>query len=266
MPNRLELTSQKFGRLTVLKFAYMKKGKSYWNCFCKCGNEKIISSNCLKNGHTKSCGCLNIDNITERNKIHSLSKTRFYHIWCGIKERCLNKNKKAYKNYGERGIKICDGWLNFINFRDDMYESYLEHIKNFGTKHTTIDRKDNEGNYEKNNCKWSTRTEQAINKRNNIFLTHNDITLTLTEWARKLNLNKNTLRSRLLESNWSTEKALTTPTIKPAKQLLTFNGQTMELAKWAKKFNMNQNTLFSRIYRSNLSTERALTTPVKTKS
>lgn len=101
-----------------------------------------------------------------RENIQSgFARTSFYRVWVNIKQRCLNKNSSAYSNYGSRGIKVCKGWLKFENFKKDMYESYLKHIKEFGKKQTTIDRINNDGNYELSNCKWSTRKEQANNKR-----------------------------------------------------------------------------------------------------
>jgi hypothetical protein len=94
-------------------------------------------------------------------------KNPIYHIWSSMKSRCNNEKSTAYKNYGGRGIKVCDKWLRFKNFKKDMYESYLIHCEEFGKKNTSIDRINNNGNYELNNCKWATKKEQGNNKRNN---------------------------------------------------------------------------------------------------
>ena len=158
----LTLNGQKFGKLTVIKFVDVKNENSRFLCKCECGNEKIVYGNHLKNGNTKSCGCLKKENMS--NLIHGLTKTRFYEIWRGIKTRCLNKNHRSYEYYGKKGIKISEKWLNFEQFKKDMYKSYLKHCNKFGIKETTIDRIKNTGNYDKNNCRWATWKVQFNNK------------------------------------------------------------------------------------------------------
>jgi hypothetical protein len=112
MRKKLKLIGQKFNKLTVVSFAYMKNHQSYWYCKCNCGNQHIVVARHLTSGGIKSCGC--------SHNIHKLSKTRFYAIWHGMKQRCLNSNRKVYKYYGAKGIKVCDRWLEFKNFKDDM--------------------------------------------------------------------------------------------------------------------------------------------------
>jgi hypothetical protein len=118
----IDLTGQKFNRLIVLKFAYINKHKSYWDCICDCGNKIIVYKGNLKNGHTKSCGCLQKEIATKHGYNKKGQKTRIYSIWEHIIQRCTNPNNSEYKNYGGRGIKICDRWLNFKNFLKDMGE------------------------------------------------------------------------------------------------------------------------------------------------
>jgi len=135
---------------------------------------------------------------------HGLSRTRFYVILAGMKFRCLAPTASNYKNYGGRGIKICDRWLKFENFKEDMYESYLKHVEEFGEKQTTLERIDINGNYEPNNCRWATCREQQINKSKSysikaispsgeVFIVNNQ-----REFARLRNLNRGNILSCLI--------------------------------------------------------------------
>ena len=165
MTKLIDLTDKKFYRLLVLERAFTK-GRVKWVCKCDCGNIVNILAYHLISGHTKSCGCYNVD-INRQNKLkHGMRKDRFYKIWCCMKERCLNKNNPAYSEYGGRGIDVEDKrWLVFENFKEDMYESYLTHLNIFGKTNTTIERTDNNRGYCKDNCSWATRKEQRLNQR-----------------------------------------------------------------------------------------------------
>lgn len=147
-----------------------------------------------------------------------MTKTRFYYRYRGMFSRTTNKDNPKYKNYGARGIKVCDRWLKFENFKLDMYETYLSHIKKFGEKDTSIDRINNDGNYEPTNCRWATFKEQSNNTRANRLLTFNGQTMTMTEWEEKLNFRPNTLHNRISTYKWSIKKALTTPIKKIEKE------------------------------------------------
>ena len=193
--NRIDLDKQKFGRLTVMAFAGTKNKRATWLCKCDRGNKIITNGADLRSGHTQSCGCLKRDRSSAAHKKHGLSKTAFHTMWTQMKKRCANPKDIAFKNYGGRGIKVCNRWLDFINFWDDMYEKYLRHRKNH--KHTTIERKKNNGNYEPNNCIWATQKEQSRNTRHNRTITYKGKTLCAHDWAKELGIIYTTLIYRL---------------------------------------------------------------------
>lgn len=130
---------------------------------------------------------------------------RFKKIFSGMIERCSNLKGRDYRNYGGRGVKNL--WSSFEEFKKDMHESYKSHIKMYGVKNTSIDRIDNNGDYCKENCRWATRMEQQKNRRTNRVLTYNGKAQILSEWARDLKINRQTLHARLVKG-WSVEKAL----------------------------------------------------------
>ncbi len=145
---------------------------------------------------------------------HGLSGTRFYNIWDIMKKRCRDKNRECYKYYGGKGIIVCEEWKTCMSsFKNDMYESYLEHVKEHGEMNTTIDRINNNGNYCKENCRWATRKEQNNNFGMNKFLTYKEETLNITQWADKLGFSRTTLYNRL-QQGWSTKRTLETLTDK----------------------------------------------------
>ena len=199
------LTGKSFGRLIVIKRVNNKGNNQFYLCKCDCGKEKIIQKYSLIYGKTRSCGCLRKELLRERNKTHNLSNSRLYGIYRHIKERCYNPNCKAYKYYGSCGIVMCEEWaINFMNFYNwAMANGYKENL--------TIDRIDVNGNYEPSNCRWATKKEQSINRRNIHLITFNDKTQTLTDWAKDLNINFNTLYQRIITNQWDTEKAFTKP-------------------------------------------------------
>ena len=155
---------------------------------CACGNTKEIRIDHVKSKRTRSCGCLKIGHPS-----HGLSGTRFYIIYSHLLSRCNNKNVSNYHNYGGRGISC--SWKSFEDFKKDMYDSYKIHIKEFG-KNTQIDRIDTNKGYSKSNCRWTTASVQANNRRNTIRLKYRGNNLTLNEWSRKLNVKYGTLWSR----------------------------------------------------------------------
>jgi hypothetical protein len=172
--NFIDLTGHVYNQLTVIELAGKDKFNRYlWKCNCSCGTIVIVNRLNLRNGGTKSCGCLKIQINSKIHKTHgfktgNIIEQKFYRVWQEIKRRCTNTRRKSYSNYGGRGIKVCDRWIeSFENFRDDMYPSYLDHgnIYGFGQFETTLDRIDFMRNYEPSNCRWLTVQKQNLNTR-----------------------------------------------------------------------------------------------------
>ena len=212
MAYKLDLTGKRYGKLTVLEFAYTdpKSRKSYWKCRCDCGREKIICASNLKSGNTSSCGCGEVEN---RKKLmdsfykdhikHGMSESRIHKIWAHMKERCSNPNSKDYPLYGGRGISVCPEWddpnSGFVNFFDwALSNGYRDDL--------TIDRADTNGNYEPGNCRWSNAIEQSNNRRTNRLVTLSGDTKTLAEWCRTPGKNYSTIYYRL-QSGMTPEEA-----------------------------------------------------------
>lgn len=198
-----DITGQKFGRLTALYKLHNTTGNTKWLCICDCGNFAEVTISNLTTSHTKSCGCYQIDMAIKNGTKHGKYNTRLYKIWQGMKDRCYNKNIIAYKDYGARGIIICDAWRNnFTNFYDWA-------INNGYKDNLTIERVDVNGNYEPENCCWATPTQQARNRRNTKYITYHDETKPLAEWCDILNLNYDMVYDRIYQYHWSIEEALT---------------------------------------------------------
>jgi len=204
MPRISDLTGQRFGRLLVIKRVENKKAHTMYLCKCNCEKEKIIGGTHLKKGSIKSCGCLRKETHTK----HGLSVSKFYQKFTNLKIRCVNKKDKDYVSYGGRGIKCL--WTSFEEFKEDMYDSYLEHKTIFGEKNTTIDRKNVNGNYCKENCRWATCKEQNRNRRDNVWITYNGETKIIGDWEKELGIKSGTLNSRL-KNGWTKEKTFNTP-------------------------------------------------------
>lgn len=199
-----DLSGQKFGKLEVVKFYEKRKRKTgtgyriYWLCKCDCGEYTVTESDSLKNGKSKSCGCSRVESITK----HGMRFTRLYNIWHGIKDRCLCENATGYKDYGGRGIKVCDEWLDFIPFSEWALENgYNDEL--------TIDRIDVDGNYEPSNCRWADTKTQANNRRNNVIVEYKDKKYTMAELSEKTNIPYRIL-SRRIEKYETVEEAIDT--------------------------------------------------------
>ena len=208
-----DLTGQRFGRLIVAKRAEnTKSGDARWMCKCDCGNETIVKAKHLKSGGTKSCGCLQKEiarDMLKARRTHGMSGTPIHKEWEAMKRRCYNPNTEKYYRYGGRGIVVCDRWR-------DSFEAFYEDVSkllHFGEQGYTLNRINNDGNYEPNNVEWATQKEQANNRQSNHLLTFNGKTQTIVQWADETGIKSATI-ARRLKKGWSVEKALTTPTQK----------------------------------------------------
>lgn len=164
-----DISGKRYNKLVVLEDGFKKDNDIWCKVLCDCGNIKFIRKSSIKNNNSRSCGCIHSIELSDRNKKHLLSKTKIYKIYHAMKKRCYDKNDNEYKNYGERGISICNEWLN------DFMIFYNWSIQNGYTEGLSIDRIDVNGNYNPNNCRWIEKSIQQLNKRNSIrFLINGD--------------------------------------------------------------------------------------------
>lgn len=201
---RIDLTGKRFGRLIVTGFAGLKRKAATWFCSCDCGGISTVISNNLRRGITRSCGCLKRDSNAART--HGMCRTRPYRIWAGMKNRCHNPKAYDYAYYGARGICVCERWRH-------SFENFIEDMGLPTTDHHSIERINNDGNYEPSNCRWATQQEQVSNSRHCRMLTHNGVTMTLSDWSRKSGVNRLTLTSRVIKLGWPIGLAIETPNI-----------------------------------------------------
>lgn len=227
MPKKLDLTGQRFGRLTVINESKEKLGGEVaWLCKCDCGNQTVIRAHSLRTGYTKSCGCLHKETFT--SKKHGCAskngKNRLYRIWCNMKNRCNDPHNPKYHIYGGKGIKVCEPWNDFVSFQNDMESSYLEHVKIHGERNTTIDRIDSNLDYNPDNCRWATYTIQGNNTSATRKIEFNGETHTLREWSNITGISKKNLGCRIFDYHWSIEEALTLPLgSKPTRRIDSFD-------------------------------------------
>jgi hypothetical protein len=201
--NKTVESGMKFGRLTVLGFSHKYRRASYFNVQCECGTVKTVRKDSLYTGRAVSCGCYHKEAVSEATKTHGLRNTPEYEAWAHMLRRCYTPTTNGFEHYGGRGISVCDRWHHsFENFLSDMgFRPSRRH---------SLDRENNDGNYEPSNCRWATAEQQANNKRSNIYITLNGETLTETQWRKKLGFERGVISYRI-KSGWSPEEALTTP-------------------------------------------------------
>ena len=235
----IDLTGQRFGLLTVLSIQPRTKANDdRWLCKCDCGNYKVKFSYTLRNQKSPSCGCITGELIRKSKYTHQDINSKEYRAWGHMKSRCYNKLVERYKDYGGRGITVCAEWF-------DSYENFLEDMGRCPHKDWTLDRIDPDGNYTKSNCRWATQLIQANNKTDNRYLEHEGVKMSLSDWARELNINRKSL-SRLLDVHkFTLKEVIGGKRGKTWQKLITFNGETLNIKQSSEKLQMS-NANFTR--------------------
>lgn len=219
MSRLLDLKGRRFGKLFVLERVESYRKIPRWLCQCDCGKTRTIRGAELRYGKTKTCGCRNVSRENNPFYRHGMTAGHFWRKWYSVKQRCLNKSSSTYYKYGAKGISIPDKWIGFDGFREDMEDSYLSHVEEYGEKETTLDRVDPFKSYSKENCRWATNRQQARNKTNTRFLTFEGKTLPMSEWAEIRNISIDVIEQRINKLKWPVEDALTRPIRKMSKRL-----------------------------------------------
>lgn len=222
----VDISGQRYGKLVAIERVGTDSiGSSRWRCSCDCGQTAIVSSGKLRSGWTRSCGCL-------LREMRVLANT---------------PNDKKFPDYGGRGITVCNRWVNGDGTLSG-FQCFAADMGPHPGKGYTIDRRDNNGSYSPENCKWSTPAEQSRNTRRSRFYTLNGETLCMEDWAKRLDMNSGTLRMRL-EAGWNPEQALTAPVRTWSNPPITYDGATKTLTEWSQQTSIDRGTLAGRIRR-----------------
>lgn len=199
---KIKMDGKKFGRLSVESFAGTRKGHTYWNCICTCGNTSKVEGFALRAGKITSCGCRQKEIVSVANSTHGKSHSSEYKSWSKMKERCLNPNSRNWRFYGGRGISVCEKWMSFGAFLSDMGEK--------PTRYHSLERINVNGNYDPSNCKWATNKEQCRNKRNTVFVEYDGRRVSLLDLSDRFSVSYKNLWRRVVVRNWEIKRALTT--------------------------------------------------------
>lgn len=259
-----EMIGKKFGRWTVIEVLPRERGAKRmkplkYKCLCDCGNTGEVNKTCLVTGRSLSCGCYVRQKCSETMTTHGLSRTPLYALWSSIKRRVANPNTKSFVRYGARGIVLCDEWAN-------DFQSFYDYVNGtLGPKPTpqhSLDRIENEGNYEPGNIQWATSEAQSSNRSSNIVVVYQGISDTLTRHCKRLGLNPKAVNLRVSRRGWTPEQALSTPTDgrRHERPKQSQYQPTMSLADQCAARGRNYSTVKGRILMG-WSTEEALSAP-----
>ena len=206
MPEFIDLSGKRFGMLTVMRRHETTNSHVYFECLCDCGKTAVVRNDKLTNGSKTNCGC---QRKRRNDGTHYESRSKLYHVWVAMRQRCYNINSHEYSSYGGRGIVVCPEWLGhdgYIHFREwALSHGYDEKL---GGKQCSIDRIDVNGNYCPENCRWISIQEQQTNTTRNIIVSANGESHTLKEWSRITGIRYSKLRKRIVELKWEARKAL----------------------------------------------------------
>ncbi len=210
-PRVKDMMGMSFGRLTVIQYAGLNhKNFAMWKCRCECGKTTTVYGSALRNGHTRSCGCLNREHTARMGKgnlKHGHSRRTgasiTYRSWQSMIQRCENPSHTEYMNYGGRGITICTRWR-------ESFDSFLDDMGSRPNNRFEIERINNDGNYDPSNCRWASRQDQCRNMRSNRMLACDGQTRCLAEWVEITGISRGTIKSRLARG-WDEQKAISTP-------------------------------------------------------
>ncbi len=248
-----DLTGKRFGELRVSHRVENLGRATAWECRCSCGATSVVRSADLTRGRQKyaqSCGCKTREAIVRARRRHGMTDTKVHHIWHGMRQRCQNPSAPAYPRYGGRGIKVCDRWQVFEDFVADMGHPTAEQ---------SIDRIDNDGDYEHGNCRWATAKEQANNRTTNHRIEHDGRSLTISQWARETGIKEAVISARI-SKGWPVDKMLTKPMYTPQKH--RFRGRAQTISEWASEMGILRGMIDARVHRG-WSLEQAVFEPVR---
>lgn len=254
-----KIIDTRVGRLTVIQDRSERRGARFSRVLdlkCFCGKTFTSLKTSIKSGATKSCGCYHIYKSTSRivsmNTKHGMTGSSEYNIWSSMKARCYNTSNISYKNYGHRGIKVCEAW------KDD-FSKFIRDVGPRPSKRHSLDRVDNNGDYSPTNCVWSLPEVQQNNKSNNRIINYDGRSMTLAQWSRELCVGHTTLDNRL--KKWGTKKALTKAApIKLQKTMLEYSGLSKPLSEWARLHKLSTNCVKYRLS-IGMTVDEALTKP-----
>lgn len=258
----IDLTGQRFGRLTVVELYGKNKYKNIlWKCVCDCGNEKITTTGQLVQGKTSSCGCFARDIGKTKMLTHGLRHTQIYKTWAGIKDRTNPKNRNCKNNYKKLEITMCDEWRNdFMSFYNwSMANGYKEEKLPNGKNKWTIDRIDGTKGYCPENCRWITNKAQMNNLLKNKKITYKGKTQNLSQWCEELNLDYGLVNQRLF-SGFSIERAFTESSDK--QKYYEYNGELLNINQIAERTGLTRTNVCNRIFRG-WDIERIMTQPAR---
>lgn len=205
---RSSLVGKRFGKWLVISKSDNKSsnGTYIWNCLCDCGNNGQVKTNELNLGASTKCKKCAMEYLKRINTTHGMTKTTEYNSWKGMIQRCTNPDDPSYKDWGGRGVTVCDRWLIFSNFLEDMGEKPQPGL--------TIERKKNNLGYFKENCEWATKMEQSLNRRSTVLIEYKGEKMVQSHWARRFGVDPSSISQRLRKGVPFDEIVRMLPTIK----------------------------------------------------